>query len=88
MQQRIVLLNPFFGNTLFAKVDLMLPIRLRQNAHILIPQTVFSCRGSGGLGKDAGARVWPPREYLAVNDTFCQKTRCFLMVFDENADFS
>ena len=28
-----------------------------------IPQTVFSCRGSGGVGKDAGCVVPPPREY-------------------------
>jgi len=31
--------------------------------YIYIPQTVFSCRGSGGFGKDAGGRVPPPREF-------------------------
>ena len=26
----------------------------------MIPQTVFSCRGSGGFGREAGGPYWPP----------------------------
>ena len=38
-------------------------IRVDLVIYLYIPQTVFSCRGSGGVGKDAGGPVPPPREF-------------------------
>ena len=51
----------------------------------VVPQTVFSCRGSGGLGKDAGCVVPPRPEFwllklvvkINVLSTFCQKLNVF-----------
>ena len=48
-------------------------------------QTIFSCRGSGGFGKDAGGCSSPPREFcllkfvvkINVLSTFCQKLNVF-----------
>jgi len=37
--------------------------RITYQSGSIIPQTVFSCRGSGGVGKDAGGPVPPPREF-------------------------
>ena len=51
----------------------------------IIPQTVFSCGGSGGFGKDAGGPVSPRPEFwgsqcavkINVLSTFCQKLNVF-----------
>ena len=67
---------------------------------VYIPQTDFICRGSGGFGREAGGGMQMPGQQLAAErvhrfvvktntkSMLASKTQYFLMVFDENVDFS